>query len=88
MLLVVSVALLVPAGTPPIVHAYVGLLPPFTGVAVKVKEDPAHVGFVPLVSAMLTDGVTVGFTVIVMLFDVAVDGEAHVALDVSTQVTI
>ena len=53
----------------------------------NVNELFAQVGFEPLVSAMLTDGVTVGFTVMVIVFDVAVVGDAQVALEVMTHVT-
>ena len=53
----------------------------------NVTELFVHVGLAPLVSAMLTDGVTVGFTVIVIVFDVAVVGDAQVALEVRTHVT-
>ena len=59
-----------------------------TGVAVKVAEAPAHMGFVPIVRAILTDGVTTGFTVMVTPLLVAVVGFAQTALEVSTQVTI
>jgi hypothetical protein len=52
-----------------------------------VADAPAHSGFVPDVNAMETDGVTTGFTVIVIPFDVAVKGLGHVAVDVITQVT-
>lgn len=64
------------------------MLPPFVGVAVNVTDEPAHIGLLPAVIAIDTEGTTTGFTVIVMLFDVAVVGEAHVALDVRTHVTI
>jgi hypothetical protein len=57
------------------------------GVAVNVSEAPAHVGFVPVVNAIDTDGTSTGFTVIVMPLLVAVVGLAQVAFDVSTQVT-
>ena len=58
-----------------------------TGVAVKVTDDPAHVGFVPEVIAIKTAGVRTGLMVIVMPVDVAVAGLAHVASDVISQVT-
>lgn len=58
------------------------------GVAVKVTDAPAQDGLLPDVTAIDTAGTTTGFTVIVMLFDVAVVGDAHAAFDVSTQVTI
>jgi hypothetical protein len=58
------------------------------GVAVKVAEAPAHIGLDPAVSAIATEGTTMGFTVIVIPALVAVVGLAHVALDVSMHVTI
>jgi hypothetical protein len=42
----------------------------------------------PVFADILTVGVTTGFTVIVIAFDVAVVGLAQVALLVNTQVTI
>ena len=42
----------------------------------------------PGLAAMLTDGVTKGFTVIVILFEIAVVGLAQLALLVKTQITI
>ena len=47
------------------------------GVAVKVNDEPEHVGLVPLVNAIDTDGVTEEVTVIVILFEFAVVGLAH-----------
>ena len=38
-----------PTFTPLICHWYVGVAPPFVGVAVNVAEAPAHIGFVPVV---------------------------------------
>ena len=58
------------------------------GVAVNVSAAPAHAGLVTPVSAMLTDGVTFGFMVIVIAFDVAVTGLAQLKLDVIVQVMI
>ena len=63
------------------------MVPPFVGVAVNVADAPEHSGLVPLVSTIETDGVIIGFTVIVMEFDVTGFGLAHVAFDVITQVT-
>ena len=53
----------------------------------NVSELLAQVGLEPLVRAMLTDGVTAGSTVIVIEFDVAVVGDAQVAVEVMTHVT-
>jgi hypothetical protein len=52
-----------------------------------VADAPAHSGLVPDVSEIVTEGVTTGFTVIVIPFDVADTGLAQVAVDVITQVT-
>jgi hypothetical protein len=57
------------------------------GVAVNVTADPAQVGLVPAVNAMLTEGTNTGFTVMVMPMLVAVVGLAQGELDVRTQVT-
>ena len=57
------------------------------GVAIKVMLVPAHCAPVG-VGAILTVGVNSGFTVLVMLLDVAVADEGQVALVVITQVTI
>ena len=50
----------------------------------NVTVEPEHVGLEPVVIAMLADGVTAVFTVIVMPALVAVVGEAQVAFDVIT----
>lgn len=47
------------------------------GVAVNVSEFPVQVGFVPVVTAMLTEGVTVGFTTIVIALELAVVAVTH-----------
>ena len=57
-------------------------------MAVNVTEEPAHVGLVPDVIAIVTDGVTLGFTVIVIVLDVTVAGLAQVAFEVILQLTI
>lgn len=54
------------------------------GVAVKVTEVPAHM--VVAEAPMVTEGTTVGLTVMVMALEVAVAGEAQAAVDVMTQV--
>ena len=41
----------------------------------------------PELAEIVTDGTTTGFTIIVILLDVAVVGLTHVALLVNTQVT-
>ena len=62
-------------------------MPPLVGVAVKVTEDPEAVGLVPAVIAMLTDGATDGFTLIVMLLLDAVVEVAHAEFDVMVHAT-
>ena len=54
------------------------------GVGVKVTDVPAQM--VVALAEMETAGVTTGFTIIVTEFEVAVVGEAQVAVDVITQV--
>ena len=61
-------------------------MPPFVGVAVKVTFVPEQI-VLPGDATMLTEGVTVGVTVIVIAFDVADAGLAHASDDVITQVT-
>lgn len=56
------------------------------GVAVNVTDVPVQI-VLPGLADMLTDGVTVAVTTIVILLLVAVAGEAHEALLVITQVT-
>jgi hypothetical protein len=51
-----------------------------TGVAVNVAPAPAQI--VVLLVTMLTDGVTVGLTVIVILLEVTLAGEAHAASEI------
>ena len=58
------------------------------GVAVKVTELPAQLGFEPVVMASDTDGVTVGVIVIVIVLLVAVAGEGQVALLVMITFTV
>ena len=60
-------------------------MPPLVGVAVKVTLVPAQI--VVALAPMLTDGVTVNVTVIVIAFEVAVVGFAQAMDDVITTVT-
>jgi hypothetical protein len=55
----------VPTLTPFNCHWYVGVAPPFVGVAVNVTEAPVQDGLDPEVIATFTEGVTVGLTVTV-----------------------
>ena len=61
-------------------------MPPLVGVAVNVTDAPAQM-VLPGLAAILTDGTTIAFTVIVIVLDVAVAGNAQVAVDVITHVT-
>jgi hypothetical protein len=83
----VKVLLLVPAFTPFTCHWYEGAVPPLTGVAVNVTATPGHVGFVPAVCAMLTEGVTEGATEMVIAFEVAGLAVTPARLDVITHDT-
>ncbi len=67
-------------------HWYEGVPPPLVGVAVNVTLVPTQI-LLPGAAAMLTEGVTVAVTVIVMVFDVAVAGLAQEALEVITHST-
>ncbi len=77
---------LVPAADPFTVQAYVGMVPPFVGVAVNVAPEPAQIDVVDAV--ILTDGVTLGVTVITILLLFAVVGDAHAAFDVIVKDTV
>ena len=59
-------------------------MPPFVGVAVNVTFVPAQI-VVPD-AAILTDGATGAFTVIVIVLDVTSAGFGHAADDVITTV--
>ena len=78
------VALLVPTADPFKYHWYAGVVPPLVGVAVNVTLVPAQI-VVPGAAAMLTLAGKFGFTVIVMVLDVAGLPVGQVALEVSTQ---
>jgi hypothetical protein len=60
-------------------HSYVGAVPPFVGVAVNVTFVPAHI--VPVGAAvMVTEGINVGLTVILMTLLVTLALLGHAAL--------
>ncbi len=63
-------------------------MPPLIGVAVKVVDEPEHIGLLPLVIAIETEGVSTGFTTTFNEFEVAVVGVAQVAVDVIIQLTV
>lgn len=62
------------------------MVPPLTGVAVKVTLLPLQIAV--WLAAIVTAGVTSGVTVTVTLLLVAVAGDAHAADDCSTQLTV
>ena len=66
-------------------HWYVGVEPPFTGVAVKVTELPVQTGFAEGLTEMLTG--SRGFTFMVTVFEVAGLPVAQMAFEVRTQIT-
>jgi len=66
-------------------HWYDGVVPSFTGVAVKVTDVPAQI--VVALAAMLTLTGRFGFTVIVTVLDVAGLPDIQVILEVITQLT-
>jgi hypothetical protein len=61
-------------------------VPPFVGVAVNVTAVPEQI--VVVWAAMLSAGLTVLPTTIVIVLEVAVVGLAHDAVEVSTHVTV
>ena len=70
--------------TPFFFHSYCGLLPPFVITEVNVTLEPAQT-LVCGVDIVIV-GVTGCVTVRLMVFEVAVKGDAHAELEVSTQV--
>jgi len=76
---------LVPALTPLICHWYEGLLPPFTGVAVKVTLLPAQTGLAE--AEMLTETGRYGSTDNWMMFEMAGFPVGQDELDVRMQDT-
>ena len=77
---------MVPTLVPFSFHWYVGVEPPFVGVAVKFTLVPQQIVVAVAEILMLTG--KFGFTVIVIVFDVAGLPVAQVAFEVSTQVTV
>ena len=68
--------------TPFLVHWYVGVVPPLVGVAVKVTDAPAQTAPAGL-GAIVTDGVTLLVTVMVMFVELTLEGDGHAALELS-----
>ena len=64
------------------------MVPPFTGVAVKVNEVPEAAGLVPAVRVMVADGATEGLTDMVMTLEVAVVVVTHAKLEVMMHFTV
>jgi len=84
----VYVALFVPTFPTFFFHWYEGVDPPFVGVAVNVTPAPEQVGLEPDVTAILTEGVTIEFTVKAIALLVAVGVVTHVRLLVITTVML
>lgn len=60
-----------PTGVPLTFHTYIGVVPPFTGVAVKVIFVPAH--WLPAgVATILTETTEGAVTFTLIVFDVAI----------------
>ncbi len=74
-----------PAVFPFTFHSRTGLLPPFSGVAVKVISSPAHADVRD--ASIVTAGVTTGVITGVMALEVTVCCVVHAALVVRVQVT-
>jgi hypothetical protein len=81
-----NAGLLVPEAKPLTFHSYAGVVPPFTGSAVKLTVVPSHTGFPLAVTDTLTG--SNGFTTIFTGLEVAGFPLTHVSLEDSTQVTI
>jgi hypothetical protein len=71
---------------PCLFHKKLGEPPPVVGVSVNVTQVPPQT--LVALAPTLTAGVTVGFTVITKWVDVAVVGEAQLALLVITTQTV
>ena len=69
-------------------HWYIGVVPPFVGVAVKVTLVPAQTILSKSFEAMLTLTGRFGFTVVVMALLVAGLPVAQVAVEVIATVTV
>ena len=77
--------LLVPTLDPSTCHWYTGLLPPLVITALNVTSVPEQTGL--LLALIEIVGADVWLTVMVMMFEVAVDEVTHPAFEVKTQVT-
>jgi hypothetical protein len=75
----------IPALAPFTFHWYVGVVPPFIGVAVNVTKDPGQKGFDD--AAMVTPAGRFELTIIVIVFDVAGLPRGQAMLEDNTQVT-
>lgn len=72
---VVKVGLLVPTLFPFTFHWYIGVVPPLVGVAVKVIEFPGQISV--SVAETVTDGVTIGRTIMEIALLSAVEGDVQ-----------
>lgn len=80
------VALLVPTLFPFSFHWYAGVAPPLVGVAVNVTLVPAHIGEAGA-PEIPTEGVKMGFTVILIELLETVAALTHPSDEVRSQVT-
>ena len=71
-----------PVTADPFFHHWYAGVPPFVGVAVKVTDVPWHTGLA--LAAIETLAVTLGFTVMVIVFEVAGLPVAQGSLEVIT----
>jgi hypothetical protein len=83
--LYVNMCEFVPVFTPFTFHWYVGVVPPFIGVAVKVMDEPGQKGL-DEAAIVIPAGKPV-FSIIVIVFDVAGLPSGHAILEFNTQVT-
>jgi hypothetical protein len=75
-----------PTFTPFFFHWRTGVLPPLVTLALKVTAVPVHT--VVADAFTVTEGVTVGITVMPIFGEVTVAGLAHVPFDVITTSTV
>ena len=85
--LLAKVALFEPTDTPFTYHAYTGVVPPFTAVAVKVTGVPSQMVPAGEAAMLMLTGCS-GATSITMVFEAAGLLVAQVALEFTTQATV
>ena len=75
-----------PTAVVPLYHWYEGVVPPLTGVAVKVTEVPAQTGLAEGEIEILTGNN--GLTAMMTTLDVAGTGDGHATLEISLQLML